>query len=145
MTARRHPQKRTVHRVTSADADAIILWLRLSQRSAILRGHHVTFAYEGPSQSGIVRFGGGIRASCSCGWFSDCYAMHYDTERAMEAHLRRAKRNEFDEQFRKIEDSAKQGSTPSTPSQSRLKITRASTRKPKSPGRVRAPSARPQR
>jgi len=38
----------------------------------------------------------GHRARCSCGWASDCYAMLGDIQRAVEVHLRRAKRVDFD-------------------------------------------------
>lgn len=38
---------------------------------------------------------GGHRAHCSCGWSSDCYAQLIDTERALEVHLRRSKREDF--------------------------------------------------
>ena len=38
----------------------------------------------------------GHRARCSCGWSSDCYAMLGDTQRAVEVHLRRARRADFD-------------------------------------------------
>ena len=34
--------------------------------------------------------GGGHRAHCSCGWWSDCYAQLSDTERAIEVHVRRS-------------------------------------------------------
>lgn len=40
---------------------------------------------------------GGFRASCSCGWWSDCYAQMSDTERAVEVHHRRVKRQEFED------------------------------------------------
>jgi len=40
---------------------------------------------------------GGHRASCSCGWGSDCYAMLGDTKRAIEVHLRRYRRENFEE------------------------------------------------
>lgn len=53
--------------------------------------HHVSIEHEGPRKSPGFSFGGGHRASCSCGWWSDCYAMLSDTERAIEVHLRRAK------------------------------------------------------
>ena len=39
---------------------------------------------------------GGFRAQCTCGWFSDCYSQMSDTERAIEVHLRRSKREDFD-------------------------------------------------
>jgi hypothetical protein len=38
----------------------------------------------------------GHRARCSCGWASDCYAQISDTQCAVEVHLRRAKRADFD-------------------------------------------------
>lgn len=38
----------------------------------------------------------GHRASCSCGWSSDCYSQMSDTERAIEVHLRRARRADFE-------------------------------------------------
>lgn len=39
---------------------------------------------------------GGHRARCSCGWWSDCYAMLSDTQRAVDVHLRRSRREDFD-------------------------------------------------
>lgn len=39
---------------------------------------------------------GGHRARCSCGWGSDCYAMLGDTQRAIEVHLRRCRRENFE-------------------------------------------------
>lgn len=38
----------------------------------------------------------GHQASCSCGWSSDCYVQLSDAQRAIEVHLRRAKREEFE-------------------------------------------------
>ena len=38
----------------------------------------------------------GHRARCSCGWSSDCYAQLSDTRRAVEVHLRRARREDFE-------------------------------------------------
>ena len=38
----------------------------------------------------------GHRARCSCGWSSDCYAQLSDTQRAIEVHLRRARRADFE-------------------------------------------------
>lgn len=58
--------------------------------------HHVSIRHEGPTRSPGFAFGGGHRASCSCGWSSDCYSQLSDTERAIEVHLRRAKREDFD-------------------------------------------------
>lgn len=40
--------------------------------------------------------GTGHRARCSCGWSSDCYAQLADTQRAIEVHLRRSRREDFD-------------------------------------------------
>jgi len=37
---------------------------------------------------------GGHRARCSCGWSSDCYAMLDDTQRAIEVHVRRYRRED---------------------------------------------------
>ena len=65
--------------------------------TAPARAHHVTTDYEPPRRSGIGRTMGGTRARCTCGWFSDCYAMQMDTERAIEVHLRRSQRTDFDE------------------------------------------------
>jgi hypothetical protein len=58
--------------------------------------HAITIRHEGPSHRPGYAFGGGHRASCSCGWGSDCYAQLSDTQRAIEVHLRRAKREDFD-------------------------------------------------
>jgi hypothetical protein len=41
--------------------------------------------------------GTGHRAHCTCGWSSDCYAQLTDTERAIEVHLRRSQRQDFDD------------------------------------------------
>jgi hypothetical protein len=38
----------------------------------------------------------GHRAHCSCGWRSDCYAQLGDTQRAVDVHLRRAQRTDFE-------------------------------------------------
>jgi len=40
---------------------------------------------------------GGHRARCSCGWSSDCYAQLSDTQRAVDVHLRRSRREDFDD------------------------------------------------
>lgn len=58
--------------------------------------HHVAIDHEGPSRSPDFAFGGGHRARCSCGWRSDCYAQISDTQRAIEVHLRRSQREDFD-------------------------------------------------
>jgi hypothetical protein len=39
----------------------------------------------------------GHRARCSCGWWSYCYAQLGDTQRAIEVHLRRARRADFED------------------------------------------------
>lgn len=39
---------------------------------------------------------GGHRARCSCGWSSDCYAMLSDAQRAIEVHVRRYRREDFE-------------------------------------------------
>jgi hypothetical protein len=39
---------------------------------------------------------GGHRAHCACGWWSDCYAMLSDAQRAVDVHLRRSRREDFD-------------------------------------------------
>jgi hypothetical protein len=58
--------------------------------------HHIVIDHEGPSRSPGFAFGGGHRARCSCGWSSDCYAQLSDTQRAIEVHLRRSRRLDFD-------------------------------------------------
>lgn len=60
------------------------------------QAHDVAIHHEGPSRSGALSFGGGHRASCSCGWSSDCYSQLSDTQRAVEVHLRRSRRVDFD-------------------------------------------------
>ena len=57
------------------------------------RGHAVKISHE---RSKYMPHGG-HRARCSCGWWSDCYAMHSDTERAVDVHLRRARRQDFED------------------------------------------------
>jgi hypothetical protein len=56
--------------------------------------HHISISHEGPARS--PGFAYGHRASCSCGWSSDCYSQLSDTQRAIEVHQRRAKREDFD-------------------------------------------------
>jgi hypothetical protein len=58
--------------------------------------HNVSIVYEGPTRSGAFSFSGGHRARCSCFWSSDCYSQLSDTQRAIEVHLRRARRLNFD-------------------------------------------------
>jgi hypothetical protein len=60
--------------------------------------HRVEYEYEhehGRSHGALVARGG-TRARCSCGWFSDCYAMISSVQRAVEVHLRQAQRSDFD-------------------------------------------------
>lgn len=60
--------------------------------------HRVEYEHEhehGRSHGALVTRGG-TRARCSCGWFSDCYAMISSAQRAVEAHLRQAQRSDFD-------------------------------------------------
>ena len=47
-------------------------------------------------ERGAYMPGAGHRAHCSCGWGSDCYSQLSDTERAIEVHLRRAARSDFE-------------------------------------------------
>ncbi|HSX22825.1 MAG TPA: hypothetical protein VLE97_08650 [Gaiellaceae bacterium] len=58
--------------------------------------HEISIHCEPPSRSGALVTNGGHRARCSCGWWSDCYAMMTDTERAIEVHLRRVDRKDFE-------------------------------------------------
>jgi hypothetical protein len=61
--------------------------------------HAISIGHEGPTRAtpgSALAFGGGHRARCSCGWWSDCYSQLSDTERAIEVHLRRASRLGFD-------------------------------------------------
>lgn len=58
--------------------------------------HDVSIQHEGPTQNGAFSFGGGYRANCSCGWWSDCYSQMSDTQRAVEVHLRKSRRTDFD-------------------------------------------------
>jgi len=58
--------------------------------------HRIEISCEPPSRNGALRLGGGHRARCSCGWWSDSYAQMSDAQRAIEVHLRRAKRLDFD-------------------------------------------------
>lgn len=58
--------------------------------------HHIEYKHEAGRRDGALVTNGGTRARCSCGWFSDCYAMTSDTDRAIEVHLRRAKRSDFE-------------------------------------------------
>lgn len=58
--------------------------------------HAISISHELPSRSDAVVLQGGHRARCSCGWWSDCYAQLTDTQRAVEVHLRRSRRESFD-------------------------------------------------
>jgi hypothetical protein len=61
--------------------------------------HAIAISHEGPTRAtpnSAFAFGGGHRARCSCGWWSDCYSQLSDTRRAIEVHLRRARRTDFD-------------------------------------------------
>lgn len=53
-------------------------------------------AFEIHHEHGTYMPHGGHRARCSCGWSSDCYAFIGDTHRALEVHLRRYRREDFD-------------------------------------------------
>lgn len=59
-------------------------------------GHAISINHEAARREGALRTSGGHRAHCSCGWGSDCYAQISDTQRAIEVHLRRARREDFD-------------------------------------------------
>lgn len=59
--------------------------------------HNVSIRCEAPSRSGALVLNGGHRAHCSCGWWSDCYAMMSDTQRAIEVHLRRTSSKSFED------------------------------------------------
>lgn len=59
--------------------------------------HDISIRCEPASRSGALVLQGGHRASCSCGWWSDCYAMLSDTQRAVDVHLRRAQTKSFDD------------------------------------------------
>jgi uncharacterized protein YdbL (DUF1318 family) len=56
--------------------------------------HDVLIHHEPPRHGYSLL--GGHRARCSCGWGSDCYAQLSDTQRAIEVHLRRAQREDFE-------------------------------------------------
>ena len=58
--------------------------------------HEISIRCEPPSRNGALVLQGGPRARCSCGWASDCYAQLSDTERAVEVHLRRSRREDFE-------------------------------------------------
>jgi hypothetical protein len=54
--------------------------------------HDISIRHE----HGQYMLHGGHRARCSCGWWSDCYAQLSDTRRAVDVHLRRSQREDFD-------------------------------------------------
>lgn len=58
--------------------------------------HTTSISHEEPKRYGALMLNGGHRARCSCGWWSDCYAQLSDTQRAIEVHLRKAGRTDFD-------------------------------------------------
>ena len=58
--------------------------------------HRIEISCESPSRNGALVLNGGHRARCACSWSSDCYAMLSDTQRAIEVHLRRAQREDFE-------------------------------------------------
>jgi hypothetical protein len=64
--------------------------------AATATAHKISISCEPPSRNGALVLQGGHRANCSCGWWSDCYAMMSDTERAIEVHLRRVERKDFE-------------------------------------------------
>lgn len=59
-------------------------------------GHSITISHEGLKRDGVLVLNGGHRASCSCGWVSDCYSQLSDTQRAIEVHLRRTGNADID-------------------------------------------------
>jgi hypothetical protein len=54
--------------------------------------HDISISHE----HGRYMLHGGHRARCSCGWWSDCYAQLNDTQRAVDVHLHRSRRKDFD-------------------------------------------------
>jgi hypothetical protein len=56
--------------------------------------HRISIAHEPGCRSGALVTSGGHRTQCSCGWWSDCYAQLSDTQRAVEVHLRRPRRED---------------------------------------------------
>jgi hypothetical protein len=62
------------------------------------KSHSIEISHEPPSVhcGGALHLGGGHRARCACGWWSDCYSQLSDTERAIEVHLRKMRRLDFD-------------------------------------------------
>lgn len=64
--------------------------------SSTQKTHAIEIRCEPRKRKGVLVLNGGHRAHCACGWWSDCYAQLSDTQRAIEVHLRRAKREDFD-------------------------------------------------
>lgn len=58
--------------------------------------HEISIHHEHPRRGDGYALIDGHRARCSCGWGSACYAQMSDTQRAIEVHLRRARREDFD-------------------------------------------------
>jgi hypothetical protein len=58
--------------------------------------HDISISCEPPARNGALVLQGGHCARCSCGWSSDCYAQLSDTQRAVEVHLRRSRREDFE-------------------------------------------------
>ena len=58
--------------------------------------HTISISHEEPKRNGALVLNDGHRARCSCGWWSDCYSQLSDTQRAIEVHLRRASREDFE-------------------------------------------------
>lgn len=63
---------------------------------ATAEAHAISCDYEAPGRDGLLVLHGGHRARCSCGWWSDCYAQISNTQRAIDVHLRRSQREDFD-------------------------------------------------
>ncbi len=61
----------------------------------LTRSHAVTYRHEKSDRPGSLVHGG-VRAICTCGWASDCYAQVGDTDRAAEVHQRREQAADFD-------------------------------------------------
>jgi hypothetical protein len=71
---------------------------RLTDEDPMSTAHYTSIEYEPPSKrhGGVLVLHGGHRGRCTCGWWSDCYSQMSDTQRAIEVHLRRAKRVDID-------------------------------------------------
>lgn len=93
---------------TSVECPTCFAWVGWAckgpEYGAHCAGYHPARAKKAEKQPHITRCyhetpqympHGGFRAKCSCGWSSDCYAMHSDTERAIEVHLQRVERERF--------------------------------------------------